>query len=533
MNRPSGSRAIDGRVANEAERLELAEALTDGDVSQLQADELLRVTPLWAPLERPQSRGTAASLQAGQTIVLPVDAVVEPGSEGEGLLVDHVYPMVMRASPRGVQVRLEEGANEVLLPGAEETEVITELVFRDKDPVRNSQPAYDVRVAVDNALIGTAERPLVRLTPVDPEVDLSRLARHRDGPYAAFGDFHFQGRVVQMFQNKWGVHNAVIEADTDPMRPMSLRSAVSSPSFRGPYLDSGEPRPPLAMVAREDFDAPIGARLPMQMRSPERGVEIGRLVNGELVTPPWQFLAETKFALIRHKQDPSQDMKIPVSHRFVDGQLRFRSGRLDIADFAKADRWAAYTGPYLLPPPYEFEVEVHSGVRFPASTTYLNRLNQQRTALEGPFSQRRTLVPVHPDGEPQGSPGELYNPHPAEVAPFMDAPQVSGDGIERLAWATRMSVDRGADLLLAISVLILALTSMIAWSNYGARAADFLLGRGAGLGFRVLFLAAGLGGGALTIWPILNTADGAMVGLVVLHGVGLVTLLVRSRTAKP
>ncbi len=527
--------SADGRVADETELLELATALTDGDVARLSDVDRQRVTPLWAPLERPQSRGTAASLQAGQTVVLPLDALAPEGAttDVEGLLENYVYPMVMRASPRGMKVPVAEGANEILLLAAEETEVIRELVYRDRDPKRAEQPAYDMRIAVKNELVGTAPRQFVRLTPIDPEVNLYRLSKVRDGPYAVFGDFHFQGRVVQMFQNRWGVHHAVIEADPDPLRPLSLRTTVPSPSFRGPYLDAGEPRPPVAMVAREDFDAPIGARLPMVMHPPERGMEIGQLLtSGELLTPPWKFLAETKVAVLRHNTDPSQDMRIPVAVKFMDGTLRFLSGRRDIADFAKADRWRAYTGPYLLPPPYEFEVEVHSGVRFPASSAYLNRQNHERKAFEGPFSQRRTLVAVHPHGEPQGSPRELYDPHPAEVAPFMEAPTVAGSGIERLGWASRLSIERGADLLLAISVLVLALTTMIAWSDYGARAADFLLGRGAGVGFRLVFLAAGLFGAGLTLTPILTAADTAMLGLVVLHGVGLVILLVRSRSAK-
>jgi hypothetical protein len=474
-------------------------------------------------------------LQAGQTVVLPLDSLAPDGSTSDvdGLLENHVYPMLMRASPRGMQVPIGEGSNEIVLLRAEETEVIRELVYRDRDPERAQQPAYDIRIAVTNEAIGSDQRPFVRLRPVDPKLDLYRLSKVRDGPYAVFGDYHFQGRVVQMFQNRWGLHHAIIEAEDDPLRPLSLRATVPSPSFRGPYLDAGEPRPPFALVAREGFDAPIGARLPMQMRSPERGVKIGQLLtSGELQTPAWEFLAETKYAVIRHDEDPTKDIRIPVTVKFMDGTLRFLSGRRDIADFAKADRWAGYSGPYLLPPAYEFEVEVHAGVRFPASSSYLTRLNQERKAFEGPFSQRRTLVAVHPYGEPQGSSRELYNPHPAEVAPFMDGPYVSGSGIERLGWASRVSIKRGADLLLAISVLILALTTMIAWSNYGARAADFLLGSGAGIGFRLVFLAAGLFGAGLTVAPILAGADYAMVGLVVLHGVGLVVLLVRSRAAK-
>jgi AGCS family alanine or glycine:cation symporter len=523
------------RIASEAEQAELAAAFTDGDVSRLSADDTRRVIPLWAPLERPMSRGTAASLQAGQTVVLPLDALAPAGAttDTEGLLEDHVYPMIVRASPRGVRVRIEDDANQILLALSEETEVVRELVYRDRDPKRAEQPAYDIRVAVTNEVFGPPERPLVRLVPVDPEVNLYRLSKLRDGPYAVFGDFHFQGRIVQMFQNRWGVHHAVIEAAPDPTRGLSLRNTIVMPGFRGPYLDAGEPRPPLAMIAREDFEAPIGARLLMQMRPPERGIQIGQvLASGELQTPPWRFLAETKWAILRHKTDPSQDMKIPVTSKFMDGTLRFLSGRRDIADFAKAHRWAAFTGPYLLPPPYEFEVEVHSGIRFPESSAYLDRLGQERSAFKGPFAERKTLVAVHPHGEPQGSPRELYDPHPAEVAPFMDGPWVSGSGIERLAWASRLSIKRGADLLLAISVLLLALTTMIAWSDYGARAADFLLGRGAGLGFRVMFLGTALFGAGLGVMQILTAADTAMLVLVVLNGLGVVMLLLRSRAPK-
>jgi Na+/alanine symporter len=523
------------RVASAAEQAELAAVLTNGDVSRLSEEDTQRVTALWAPLELPMSRGTAASLQAGQTVVLPLDAIAPEGStaDTEGLLENHVYPMVMRANPRGVRVRVEEDKNYILLTPSEETEVVRELVYHDRDKTRAEHPAYDMRIAVTNELIWHEGRELVRLTPIDPEVQLYPLSKVRDGPYAVFGDYHFQGRIVQMFQNRWGVHHAVIEAEPRPGSPLTLRNTVASPSFRGPYLDVGEPRPPLAMLAREGFDARIGARLRMEMRAPERGLQIGQvLASGELQTPAWRFLAETKWAVLRHESDPSQDMRIPVTAKFMDGTLRFLSGRRDIADFAKAHRWRAYTGPYLLPPPYEFDVEVHSGVRFPPSSAYLSRLGQERQAFETPWAERKTLVAVHTHGEPQGSPRELYDPHPAEVAPFMDGPWVAGSGIERLGWASRISVERGADLLLTISVLILALTTMIAWSDYGARTADYLLGRGGGLGFRLMFLGAALFGAGLTATQIFRAADGAMLGLVLLNGVGVIALLLRSRAAK-
>jgi hypothetical protein len=462
-------------------------------------------------------------------VILPVDAVAK-GDDAVGLREDHVYPMVMRANPRGSKIEVREGQTEILLPLAEETATIRELVFRDADRQRGQHAAYDVRIPLTNEVFGPDERPWVRLRPVDSSIDLYMMSRLRDGPYLVFGDYQFEARIVQMTHARWGVHYAAVEPDPDPRRPLSLLKTVAAPGFRGPYLDNGEPRPPLAMVAREQFDAPIGARLQMQMRPPERGMEFGKLLaSGEYQTPPWRFLAETKWAVLRHKTDPSQDMRIPVTSKFVDGNLRFLSGRRDIADFAKADRWAAYTGPYLLPPPYEFEVEVHSGLRFPSSSVYLGRKGLERTVFTGPFDERKTLVAVHPHGEPQGSLRELYDPHPAEVAPFMDGPYVAGAGIERLGWASRLAMQRGADLLLAISVLILALTTMIAWSEYGARAADFVLGRGGGFGFRVAFLGAGMFGAGVSLLPVLRVVDYTMLVLILLHGVGLLVLMYRHR----
>jgi Na+/alanine symporter len=522
--------APDEREVSDAELTELAAVFSEGDLARLAPGERKRVMALWAPLERPQSRGTAASLQAGQTLVLPVDAMAPEGSSGEGLLEEHVYPMVLRASPRGMKIAIsEDDKNSILLGYAEETTVIREVVFHDRNAERGKLAAYDVRLPVENKVYEANGRKFVRLTPIG-DVDFGRMSRTRDGPYVVFGDFHFEARVVKMFQTEWGVHHALIEAVPEPGRPLSLRTAISSGAFRGPYFDNGEARPPLAMVAREQFDAPIGARVELEYRPPARGMTFGNLLtSGELVTPPWRFLAETKNVVIRHKTDPTRDMLIPVTSQLIDGTLRFVSARKDIADFSKVERWASYTGPYLLPPPYRFEAEVHSAVRFPASSSYLSRLGLERSTWAGPLSERRTLVAVHPLGEPQGSHGELYDPHPAELAPFMDGPWVAGEGLARVGWASRMAVEPGNQLLLSISVLLLALTTMIAWSGYGARAAEFVFGRGGGMGFRVMFVLAGLAGATLTVLPIIRVADYAMLGLVMLNGFALVVLLLRSR----
>lgn len=527
--------AADEREASPAELDELAAALSEGKVDALRADDRKRVVALWAPLERPQSRGTAASLQTGQTVVLPEDAVIDVDADASaelpGLRRDFVYPMVMRGSPRGMKVPLQPGENQILMTSSPETDVVRELVFRDKDTARSQYAAYDLRVAVDNEPITRNGIEGRKITPSDPSVDLDALARYLDGPYMVFGDYFFAGRIVRMFQTDWGLHDAVVEAEQKGKNQLSLRTTVPTSSWRGPYLDEGEPRPPVAMVAKEGFDAPVGARIGLAYRSPSRGLELGFMQpNGELQTPPWRFLEGTSHAILRHVDDPSKDLRVPVTVRFVGGTLRFRSARPDIVDFSTWERWAEYTGPYLDAPAYGFEAEVHTGARFPASTAHLERLGQQRKALVGPFSERRTLVAVHPDLEPRGPAGELYDPHPAEVAPFMDGPWVTGNGVERLGFATKITSTRGADLLLAVAVLLLALTTMITWAGDGARAADQVFGRGGGLGFTLVFLLVGLGGATLELLPVLRVVDYLMLGLVVLHGVGLVVLLLRERT---
>jgi Na+/alanine symporter len=549
--------SADEREAGPSEQIELAEALapagTMPTVDKLSPEDRKKVVALWAPLELPQSRGTAASLQTGQTVVLPEDAVVpaDAPDDVQGLRRDHVHPMLMRGSPRGTRIPHRPGENRILMTTSEESLLVTDVIFRDRDTERSKHIIYDLRVPVDNEPVvhnGVEGRSL---SPKSKEHDFDRLAAMYDGPYVVFGDYHFQGRVVRMHQTDWGLHDALVESQTKEKHELSLRTTVPTANWRGPYFDEGEPRPPFAMVAKQEFAAPVGARVTMAYRSPERGLEVGfMLPNGELQTPPWRFLENTTHAVMRHVSDPTKDLRVPVEVRFADGTLRFRckqerddpelppciardrEGKAMLVDFATWQQWEEFTGPYLDAPPYEFEAEVHTGTRFPASSAYLQRIGQQRKALTGPFSERRTLVAVHPDGEPRGPAGELYDPHPAEVAPFMDGPWVSGQGIERLGLATRLWITHGADLLLAVSVLLLALTTMITWAGTGARAADYVFGRGGGLGFYLAFLLAGLGGAALDLLAVVRVADYLMIGLVVLNGVGLLTLLVRERQAK-
>ena len=519
----------EGPELSDVELADLAGAFAEGDVEALSQFDRTRTQAMWAPLERPQSRGTAASLQAGQTLVLPKDAVSE---EGAGLLEDHIYPLVMRANPRGMRLSIGEGENAIILARAPETEGIKEIVYRDRDPERSKHAAFDLRVPVETDIVGPeGGMQYVRMRPASDEHNLSRLAKTRDGPYVVFADYKFDARVVQMFQKKWGMHHALVEveapdADQFP-RPVQLRTAVTGGGFRGPYFDNNEARGPMAMVTREGFEAPVGARMRLEYRTPARGIEIGRLLaSGEIVAPPWRFLAETTHAIIRHDTDPSQDRLVRVEGKLVDGTLRFLNKDTHVAKFTQVDIWDGYSGVYLLPPNYSFEVEVHSGVRFPASNSYLQRAGLDRNSVSGPLSDRRTLVAVSDYPEPEGSRGELYDPHPAEVMAWMEGPWVASDASERLGWAAALSAKPGVLMLLSFAILILTLTTMIAWAGYGARAADYLLGHGGGVGFCLVFLVMGLAGTSVDTLQVLRVADFSMIALVVLNGLGLTLLLI-------
>ena len=448
-------------------------------------------------MERAHARGLSRNLEFGQLLVLPEDTP---------LLAGHQYPMTFRASPRGGKFgQVNPETNEFWVPNFQIARSVETVVFRSKHAGLRDNPAYDVRVPVkrslrDAKLKDGTEVPggggALFLSPIDPKVKLSKLAADYDGPYVVFSDFNFVGNVAMASEAPWGVHKVMFEqrAEGDPFNP-SLRQIIEL-GFRGPYFGgearADRPLPPAALIARKDLPAAPGDRLELRLDASPRGLALGHVVpraakgEGELQVPPWDFLTEVTHVILRHVDDPSRDMRLPVTQRVAkDGTLRFKSANPEVFMFRDVDVAKEYVGPFLDVEGTRFEVEVREGTRF-----------------EPAYADHLALVFLHPQAEPigMGTPGELYTPHPAELLQTtLRGPFIERQGAEALGFAFR-SVD--SDRLdwagVGTLVALMALGGMVAAGSAGGRAVDGLLGPGAGIGYRIAFLCAAAFAPALT-----------------------------------
>jgi Na+/alanine symporter len=480
--------------------------------------------PRFSPLERPHSRGSKASMARGQTFVLPVDTPLEKGK---------TYPMVMRANPRGHlfgKVSPLDDKNVTVISDFGIAENIDTIVFRDAHELRRHQSGYDLRIPVKRTVHRMKDAELVALEPLDPEYDLKTLKLRMMGPYLVLDDLHFQGTVATAFSPdpNVGEHKAMFEHRPEDARLNPVLRTFLSLGYRGPYFDDeGEP-PPYAMIAAEDFDAPLGSRLKLRMESPARGLETGQMLPtiGVLRVPAWDFLAETEFAVLRHNDDPAKDRIVPVQGKLEKDFLRFTSAQPEVVDFKRADSMKDFTGPYLLPPPYEFEVEVHTAARAPdpPGTPPIDH-----NLVRGVNFDRKTLVPVHAPLGTRGEHGELYSPHPAEVAQVgMQGPYLVREPSAQVSALFSTSLG-AASKLAALVVALLAMMTLVGWGHFGASVASHLAGDTAGLGFRVLFLAAAVAGAVMTGDDLLASIDAIMLPMLAINAVGVCLLLPRLR----
>lgn len=481
-------------VSGVSPRQEVAERNAEGQVQLL-------------ALERPQARGLIPSLERGQVIVLPEDTELQ---------AQHRYPFVMRANPRGSQVgNFSAEENAIAVPVWAITQNVDTIVFRSADPERRLNSAYDRRIPVKQerrALPNDVEA--IVLTPVDESLDLAELRKRMRGPYVQLEDFYFEGGVADATHPRYGDHLAMFE-DRPPNAPENpvLRSVISF-GFRGPYFYSSADaaRPPSGMIGVEGLDFPVGRVLDLRMEAPPRGTDLGSILDetGEYQTPGWAFLQGTEHAVLRHLEDPAQDLVVPVQHTVADdGTLRFTSAAPEIVDFAKAKQMKAFTGPYLLPPPYEFQVEVHSSAR-----------------LSDEWSDRVSLVPLHPQPEPQGGGGAIYDPHPGELfLTDMRGPFLVHEGAALVASAVDEGVGGTGTFALAAIVFVLAVTTAVAWASSGARALSSLLGGAAGPGVKLAVLAALVVGATSGLETVLSLAEPLLLITLAINGVALLLLL--------
>ncbi|RMH00555.1 MAG: hypothetical protein D6705_00150 [Deltaproteobacteria bacterium] len=370
------------------------------------------------PMERPHSRGLRPNPEVGQTVVLPEKTPLEPGN---------AYAMVLRSDPRGhefFQARLLAEKNMVVAPAYQVLDRTDTIVFRPKHAFQARNPGWDVRVPVTRTERTVQGRRFYEFRPQDPNLDLRRLIVRRalgKTPYLVADDFHFIGRVARaVAPDELGEHLALFEARPKGAPPNPAFHEFFRMGYRGPYADDGQPRPPWAIVGREDFDGAPGTLLHLEFRSPPRGANIlGITKTGRLEAPPWRFLLGADTVVLRHADGPEHDVYVPVRGFMDEGRLVFESTVDAWKDFRVVARTEHLSGPYLVTPPYRFSAEVRRGHRFP-----------------GQLEERRALVPLHPHGEPMGPDAALpYDPHPGALfttdlaGPFYAA----GDGLGPVA----------------------------------------------------------------------------------------------------
>ncbi len=378
-------------------------------VAQRSVIETANGEPRWILLQPAQRRALMADPRTGQRIVLPENTSFEVGNK---------YRVRFHADPRGVKIGTVLAEKNVLLvPAWEAAQNIDHLWFRAREPEQANIPGYDFEVPVTSRALfaqGDTVPTAFELRPVDPEIELAKLARRFDGPYTPLNDLELEASVLDAFHGTFGLHRFMFELRPQyaPLNPV-LREIVGGLRYAGPFpveddeeiaanAPSGRSRLPLAMVAVNDANLSDGERVRLKMSPPARGVTIGELraIQGELRVPAWDVLAAARFGVLRHRTDPTRDIRFPVLHRLAaDGTLRFRSAIPELVALERFEAMTDYESIGLLPAPAVFEAYV------------------QRTARGLATDQPRlTLIPDLALGEPvRGRGGGIYRPHPIEL----------------------------------------------------------------------------------------------------------------------
>lgn len=450
-------------------------------------------------LERPHTTGFKPSLH-GQSMILPKDSPLQ---------ADHSYPMVFRASPRGHMVgQLTKKGNGILVPPWEMASNVDTVIFRDADPRRSEQAGHDLHIPVQRTLLGLEDAPFGYVyTPVDPKVDLRKLAATRSGPFIVVDDYHFDGVVLltHSLSKELGLHLAMYDyASLRPdevvpgLRP-SLQDIIGRLGFRGPYFDdrsgaAGE-RPPFALAAKMDASFALGDRLQLILEAPDRGLQLGRVRHsGGVDAPPWRFLLGVRELIYPHLSDPALDQNFAVIPTFEDGGLRFRSSDPS-QNLREYLTHSDFGPPRLRVPDSTFDVEVRSAVRLPSRV---------QSSLESGDSGHFALVPLDTVAEPNGRYGQLYDPHPAElIQAGMRGPYLqrsgAGAGVYALFDQGSAGLSKGLLAIALACLVFMGWAAMLSWIEYGGALCARVLGPGARPGFALVFVIT-------AAWSILGAA---------------------------
>ncbi len=513
-------------------------------------DEPVTETEL-VPLERAQARGLRPSQQVGQTIVLPADTPME---------AEKHYAMRLRSNPRGhAMAKLVTPEQQQAAAAAQDPDAAVDptlkshvalphwgiaanadtLVLRGRDADRAALPSWDVRIPCSREVKTTRSGlEYLLLRPIDPEIDIRKLAIQLDlstQPYVVFDDFDFVGTVGRATHPKLGEHLAMFEAQAADRALNPKLHEFFRMGYRGPYSADDGPRPPFAFVASAGFEPDIGSIVDLRIEGDPRGdAVVGLTRSGTLEAPAWDLLLDSHTIVLRHADDPALDIRIEVQpkvqrHRirfdildheayrrhFGEAGVDFDDAQLD--DFRIVDTMKAYTGPYLVVPPYDFRAEVHGDTR-----------------LDPEFAGRRSLVPLHAMGEAQGAhgDGETYRPHPGDlIAMGMRGPVVRQQGAQLVAARVTAGMGRFGRLAIVIAVFVFALTTLVGWSELGARAASAIAGSLGGPVLRLAMLAAAALGATWTLTELLPLVDLTIAAVAVPNLLGLLLLIPRIRSA--
>ena len=101
------------------------------------------------------------------------------------------------------------------------------------------------------------------------------------------------------------------------------------------------------------------------------------------------------------------------------------------------------------------------------------------------------------------------------------------EGVPLVAYAFSQRFGDAAGKLLSVAVLLFAFSTMLGWSFYGAKAAEYLLGARAATAYKALFVALILAGATMKldlVWAVCDTLNALMalpnlIGVAALSGV--------------
>jgi len=341
---------------------------------------------------------------------------------------------------------------------------VNHILLRPRDRARHN-PGFDVVIPCTRKEFKRHGVPWLELEPVDPKLDLKvyMKAHNLDGPFVPLGELPFTGTAVPTVSRDGQAQLSMIEEPRGPAAQLHpALSTATKLGFAGPFFrHDSEQELVWALPAAPGYSPAPGELEHLRLDPSPRGIELGILTTaGQLEVPAWEFLAATKTAVLRHLGDPSRDLLLPVRSYLHRGNLRFDSA-VEGFDLNKLKHMIGYEPRlFLLPPPYRFDVEAHTGTRL---------------AKTAPDST--ALVPTLPYTHRRFDPETLYQPGPREVLRERDmvGPVLDREGAASLREAVASRLP-GGDWLLGLTLLPLLALSLPAWLGHGVTGAQHLLG---------------------------------------------------------